>query len=260
MKRMLGAIFASCLTLGWAQDASAEEIISGYFENIGGEEAWSKIEGFKISAEVNQGMIIPIELVKLKDGKQYTKVSVQGMDVFQEVYDGETLWGTNFMTMKAEKSDAETTANYKLDINDFPDDLLHYKKKGYTVEVVGTETFEGTETYKVKLTKEPKTIDGNEVEDTSFYYFDQEALVPLASESEIKQGQAKGQIQQVKFGDYQEVDGLYFPFSISQGIKGGQSASVTIKTIELNPKVDPSMFAMPEPAPETTEEKKPEDQ
>jgi hypothetical protein len=33
--------------------------------------------------------------------------------------DGKTMWSTNFMTMKAEKSGAETTANAKLSSEDF---------------------------------------------------------------------------------------------------------------------------------------------
>jgi hypothetical protein len=43
------------------------------------------------------------------------------------------------------------------------------------------------------------------------------------------------------FSDYQEVGGLYFPFSISQG---GQP--IVMKEIVLNPEVDAALFAFPE--------------
>ena len=145
--------------------------------------------------------------------------------------------------MKAEKSDDESTANAKLDANDFPDSFFDYKKKGYKVELIGKETFDGAETFKIKLTKEPRTIDGVKVDDVVYYFFETESMVPIGQESEIKEGPAKGQVSQIKMSDYQEVEGLYFPFSLTQGIKGGQSQPLKIDAIEVNPTVSESDFA-----------------
>ncbi|HBK72006.1 MAG TPA: outer membrane lipoprotein-sorting protein, partial [Flavobacteriaceae bacterium] len=155
MALLVFTIFAS-ITIN-AQ--TADEIISTYFENIGGLENLKKVEGIKMTASVNQGMEIPLEIVQMKSGKQYVKVSIQGKDLMQGVFDGETLWSTNFQTMKAEKSDAEATANMKLEANDFPDSFIDYKAKGYTLELIGKETIDGAETFKIKLTKEPVTVD-----------------------------------------------------------------------------------------------------
>ncbi len=238
--------FALCIA-AIANAQTADEIIANYFENTGGEDNWKKLEGLKMSAKVNQGgMEIPIEVIQMKDGKQMTSINFQGNVIKQGVFDGETLWNTNFQTMKAEKADAETTEIQKLAMNDFPDAFLDYKEKGYTVELMGTETIEGAETFKIKLVKEPITIDGEEVEDVSYYYFDAEAFIPLVVESEIKYGPNKGVISQTKMSDYQEVDGLYFPFSIAQGVKDGPSQPLMIESIELNPEVDDATFAFPE--------------
>jgi hypothetical protein len=106
------------------------------------------------------------------------------------------------------------------------------------------------------LTREPKTVDGKQVDDVSFYYFEVDSLVPLVSESEVKEGPMKGKIGEVKLGDYQEVDGLYFPFSLSQGIKDGPGVTMTISKVELNPTVDNNEFVMP--VVEATEEHKKE--
>ncbi|MCH7525287.1 MAG: outer membrane lipoprotein-sorting protein [Bacteroidetes bacterium] len=235
---------------------TADEILANYFENIGGLENLKKIEGMKMTAKVNNGgMEIPLEIYKFKGGKQLTIINFQGKELKQGVFDGETLWGHNFMTMKAEKSDAETTANMKLNNNDFPDPFIDYKEKGYLVELLGKEDIDGTETFKIKLTKEPITVDGKEEEDVSFYFFDTENFVPIAMQSEIKTGQGKGMIQEITFSDYQEVDGLYFPFSMTQGVKGQPEAPITISAIELNPEVDDSVFAFPEET-ESTDDKK----
>lgn len=228
------------------QAQTADEILENYFENTGGLDAWKSLQGIKMTAKVNQGgMEIPLEIYNLKDGRQMTKITFQGKEIKQGVFDGETLWSHNFMTMKAEKSDAELTANFKLNTNDFPDAFVDYKEKGYTVELLGKETIDGTETFKIKLVKEPLTIDGNPQDDISYYFFDVDNFVPIAVQSEIKSGPAKGQISEVTMSDYQEVDGIYFPFSMTQGVKDGQGQPITIVSIELNPTVDDAEFTFP---------------
>ena len=70
--------------------------------------------------------------------------------------------------------------------------------------------------------------------------------MPIGQESEIKEGPAKGQVSQIKMSDYTEVAGLYFPYSMVQGIKGGQSQPLIIEKIEVNPVVTDADFAFPQ--------------
>lgn len=230
-----------------ANAQTADEIIAKYFENTGGLDKWKALQGMKMTAKVNQGgMEIPLEIIQLKDGRQLTKITFQGKEIMQGVYDGSTLWSHNFINMKAEKSDAETTENFKLDIGEFPDPFLNYKERGLKVELLGKETMDGSETFKIKLTKKPVKVDGKETDNIVFYYFDVENFVPLASETEIKSGPAKGQTGQNKMSDYQDVNGLLVPFSMAQGIKGQPGAApLTVSAVELNPKVDNAVFAFP---------------
>jgi len=226
-----------------ANAQTVDDILKNYFENTGGLDNWKSVNGVLQQVNLNQGgMEIPLEIVQTRSGKQYTKISFQGQTFFQGVFDGKTLWNTNFQSMQPEKADAETTANYLLDINDFPDAFLDYKSKKYTVELIGKEIIQGTETFKVKIIKEPRTIDGAKVEDISYYYFDVDDYVPIAVDSEVKEGPQKGAIGRVTFSDYQEVSGLYFPFSISQGLKDGPSQPLNVKKIEVNPVIDDSVF------------------
>ncbi len=238
------------LLIGFAssvQAQTADEILANYFENTGGIDNWKKLEGIKMKAKVNQnGMEIPIEMVQLKGGNQMTVINFQGKELKQGVFDGETLWGLNFMTQKAEKSDKEATDNMMLEKNDFPDPFLNYKENNYTVELLGKEDIEGTETFKIKLVKEPISIDGIKEENVSFYFFDAENFVPIVVHSEMKSGQFKGQMSESKLSDYQEVDGMYFPFSMTQGLKGQPGQAITFDEIVLNPEVDPNAFKFPE--------------
>ena len=232
-----------------AQAQTADEIIDKYFENTGGRANWEKVQGTKMTAKMNMhGMELPLVAFQFKDGRAFSSITFQGMEFKQNVFDGTTLWGTNQMSMKPEKSDAEATENYKVNLGlDFPDPFLNYSTKGYKVELLGKETVEGSETFKIKLTKKPIKVDGKETENVSFYYFDAENFVPLMVESEIKSGPAKGIVSQIKMSDYQEVNGLMFAFSTAisyKGQPGGQTLTTT--AIELNPTVDPSLFAFPE--------------
>jgi hypothetical protein len=220
---------------------TADDIINKYITTIGGVEKLKALKGVKLQMVTNGGgMEIPVEVNQFVGGKMSVKINLQGKEITQMAYDGTTLWTTNFMTMKAEKMDAEATANMKLKDADFPDELLDYKLKGYSAEFVGKETKEGTECFKVKLTKKPTTLAGVKSEDIIFYYFETDNNLVIATETEIKEGQMKGQKSLSKMSDYQEVDGIYFPFSMNQG---GQEMKV--KKVTLNPEFDAKAFAFP---------------
>ena len=233
---------------------TVDEIIDNYFENTGGVENWEKIEGVKMSAKVNQGgMEIPIEIVQLKSGKMMTTINFQGQSIKQGVFDGEVLWSTNFMTQKAEKSDEESTNMVKNEMNQFPDPFLNYKEKGFTAELVGTETVDGSETFKIKLTTTPNIIEGKEVPSIAYYFFDNENFVPIQVHEEITVGPGKGMVSEIKLSDYQEAGDIYMPFSMTQGVKGQPGAPITMDSIEINPTIDDNEFAFPESEPETEE-------
>ena len=247
MKNLFTLLFISILTISNINAQSLDEIIDNYFENTGGKDQWEKLEGLKLSAKINQmGMEIPLDIVQLKSGKQLTEINFQGQSIKQGVFDGNVLWSINMMTQKPEKSDQETTDNVKREMGDFPDPFLNYKDKGYVAELIGKEEIDGAECFKIKLTKKPLVIDGNEVENVSFYFFDTENFVPIVVHSEIKSGPMKGQVSEIKMSDYQEVEGLYFPFSMVQGLKGQEGQTITFDQISINPEIEDSEFDFPE--------------
>ena len=150
------------------------------------------------------------------------------------------------MSMKAEKSDQEDVQNVKDELAEFPDPFLNYKENGFTVELMGTEVVDGSDTFKLKLTKKPMVVDGEEVPNVSIYYFDAENFVPIMMHEEVMSGPGKGMIMEAKMSDYQEVEGLYMPFSMSQGVKDQPGQPLTITSIELNVEADDSEFEFPE--------------
>ena len=247
MKKIaLGILFIMGVLSANAQSMTAEEIIAKCVEATGGQEAWMKLKGQHLKAVgTAQGMEFPIEMYELKDGRQITKFSIQGMEMVQGAFDGETLWSVSFMTMKAEKSDAEETENMKRTIGEYPGALMTYKEMGYSLTLEKDDVKEGVDCYKIRMDKKSQLVDGEEKPDVQYYYIDKENFVPVCTEEEIMGGPAKGQIAVTILGDYQEVDGLYFPHSIKQGA-GMQSFELTVEEVNLNPEVEDSIFAFPE--------------
>lgn len=241
MKKLSLLVITCLFTLSFVgvKAQTADEIINKYFETIGGKDKLSALKGVKMEMVANyQGMEIPVEVTTTKEGKMLVKINLMGKQMTQVAFDGTTGWSTNMMTMKAEKMDSETLENMKKSAGkDFPDPFLDYKAKGYTAEYIGKETKEGTECHKIKLTKLPQTVNGEKVDDVSFYYFDTENHVVVLSEAEIKEGPMKGQMATSSSSNYQEVDGIYFPFTMNQF---GQE--MTMKKVTLNPTIDPKEF------------------
>lgn len=238
------------LFLGFASVQSlvaqnVDEIIKSYHEAIGGKK-WDAVNGMRMTANVEQGgMKIPVEVVTLRDGRMYTKVTFMGNTMTMGAFDGDKSWSTNFMTMEPEEGTAETSENAKRAMKEFPNALINYKSLGYSATLLGTEKIEGTECNKIKLEKKTMLVEGKEVPNVEFYYLDKENNVPVLVEAEIKEGEMKGKISQAKFSDYQEVNGVYIAFSNSNGIKDEGAQVIQFEKVEINPTFDEKDFKFP---------------
>lgn len=239
---------------------TAEEIVSNYLEAIGGEEAIAEVKSMKSSCIGKaQGMDIPITMVQVAPSSMRMDMNFQGQEITQMSFNGEEGWSTNFMTMEAERWDATDSEINKQEF-DFPEPFLNYADKGYSISLEEDEVVEGTECYQIKLTKNPVTIEGEEVANEDFYFFDKESGVPIMSRSFEKKGEMKGKAIETYMSDYDEVDGLYYPFTVSQKMDGNMIFSVVVEEIILNPEIEEGFFDYPEsvsddaPAPEQPQE------
>jgi hypothetical protein len=245
LKGLLSFALVACLAFV-AQAQTADEIIEKYLQNIGGKEKLRAMKALRMTGKAKQqGMEFPFTTINAEGGKQKQTFTFQGKEIVQPCFDGTTGWSTNFMTMKAEKMETEDADNMKREATDFPEPFLDYAKKGYTVTLEGKEKVEGTECFKIKLTKKPQVIEGKEVENVTYYFFDTENFVPLVSKSTMKKGQAKGATMETVYSDYQEVNGLYFPMSIAQKFNGQTAITIVVEKVEINPTLDEKTFAMP---------------
>jgi hypothetical protein len=139
-------------------------------------------------------------------------------------------------TGKAEPMPAEA-AKEMADQADIDGALADYKAKGHQVELVGKEKVEGSDAYKLKVTKK----DG----DAEYYFLDAESYLPIRVEAKrtIRGTEIEGEST---IGDYKEAGGLLWPYSIQNGAKGRpERQTITVDKIEVNPTIDDARFTMP---------------
>ncbi len=246
MKKIKSLLVLALITLvSVAKAQTADDVIDKYFTAIGGKDKYLAIKSVKmIGKGKQQGMEFPLVSLQKAPNLMRQAINFQGKEIVVGCFDGKESWTTNMMTMKPEKAEAEDSENAAKEM-DFPDPFLNYKDKGYSVSLEGEETIEGVVCSKIKLTKKPMKVDGKEEENSSFYFFDKDNGVLIMSRNQAKKGQAKGMVIESFMSDYQEVNGVYFPFSVSQKVGGNEMFSLTMEKVELNVAIDDKEFAFP---------------
>lgn len=239
MKRLLLVLLGvTLLSFGntiIAQDL--EEVLENYFETIG-QDKLLKVNTITMNGNIMAGgMEFPFTTVLKRPKMLRIESTIQGQKMIQ-VFDGENGWMINPMmgTLEPQDMDPETVKQLKSQA-DMDGELYNYKEKGHEVEYLGIDEMEGTEVYKLKLTRK----DGDE----TIYYIDADAYVVLKATGKRKvQGvEVEGEST---FGNYKMVEGIVFPFSITSGVAGQPSAQVVIDTVILDKPVADSLFIRPQ--------------
>jgi outer membrane lipoprotein-sorting protein len=222
-----------------AHAESVDDIIAKNIQARGGDKLRA-VQTLRMSGKLlaGPGIEAPFTIEIKKPGRLRFEVVVQGMTIVQAV-DGDVGWTIQPMTGK---KDAERMSPDDLketqDQADFEGPLVDYKKKGHKVELAGKEKIEGTDAYKLKVTKKNG--------DTEYIYLDADAFLEIKSE-----GKRIVRDTPVEFdsttGDYKDVNGVMFPFSAELGAKG-EKLKLSFTKIEVNPKIDDARFKMPAPS------------
>lgn len=222
-----------------AADLTVDEILAKNAEAKGGLDKIRAINSLRFTGKLNAGgMELPFTMTKKRPEMMKIEFSLQGMTGAQ-AYDGTTGWMVMpFMGKKDPEAMTGDMLKEVKDEADFDGPFIDYSKKGNKVELLGKEDVEGTPAYKLKLT----TKSGTE----STVFIDAETFLEVKVAAKRKmQGQ---EIEsETTFGNYKEVDGLLFPFSIEQKAKGAPAGQAfVIEKAEINPALDDASFKMPE--------------
>src|ERR1700674_1883651 len=173
-------------------------------------------------------------------------LTLQGMTAVQ-AYDSSEGWQTNpFRGRKDPELMGEDNLRDLLLPSDFDGPLVDYAAKGNQVEYLGHAEVDGDDALRLKVTLK----DG----DIIYYFLDPDTYLEIRKEiQQFVRGSVRERVADL--GSYKPVDGVMYPFSISEGPRNNPGAQVTtIDKIEVNVPMQESDFAVP--ASLRTEEKK----
>ena len=220
-----------------AQAVHAEEVeavLDKYVEARGGLAAIDRIETLRSSGKMVLGGALeaPFRLEWKKPDRFRFEMTVQGLT------DITTFDGENGLDLKASEGPTpqpmgpEEFAEFN-DAMDFMGPLVRSEAKGHTVELLGKEDVEGTDAWKLKLTKS-----GGGVE---HIYLDAEHFL------EIRQVEFHGAREvEVIWGDYKEVGGVLLPHSWTRVSEGGRERlDILFDGFEVNEAIGDERFTQP---------------
>ncbi len=243
------SLFAALAILAFGASAqTVDEVIAKNVQAHGGLEKVKAVKSVRITGKFSQGSFTAAFLQENKrPDKVREETVVQGLAQVQS-YDGKTGWQ---ISPWGGRTDPELLSQDDLrslvEDADIDGPLVDYKEKGHKAELVGHDSVEGTDCYKIKLTMKNGDI--------RYYYLDADSYLELKLES---QTMIRGAMQETEiyFGDYEQVNGLYYPFAFENAPKGSlQRAKYTVEKVEQNVALDDGHFAMPaaKPAPKVAQ-------
>jgi hypothetical protein len=231
-------VAVSCLgALAPAQ--TAEELVNKNIEAKGGREKMKAIHSVRMTGKLNagQGFMATVSQENMRPNLVRQTFSLQGMTAIQ-AYDGSEGWQIQpFGGHKDPEMMGEDDLRDLLLAADFDGPLVDYKEKGNTVEYLGHDVVDGDDALRLKVTLKNGDI--------LYYYLDPDTFIEIRRES---QQFIRGSIREhvLDMGSYKPVNGVMFPYSLSEGSKSNPSEQITtIEKIEVNVQIPNTEVALP---------------
>ncbi|HVZ57150.1 MAG TPA: hypothetical protein VG870_10865 [Chitinophagaceae bacterium] len=212
---------------------TAEDIVAKHLDAIGGKDKIAQIKSLymETSSQI-MGNDAP-GTTTILNGKGFrTEVEFNGNKMIQCVSD-KGGWSVN--PMNGGTAEAMPDEQYKSikDQISIGGDLVNYADKGIKISLVG----KSADGYQLKLTS-PDSTETSYYIDPATYYISKM----------VKKGDMMGQEVEVTttYSNYQKTDfGYVVPFQVDIDFGGAFSMTTTVKKVEVNKAVDPTLFDMP---------------
>ena len=237
------------LSFGMAQAAQAlgvDELVARNAAARGGMDKILAIKSLKMQGHMRvSGRFGSIDLAyvtyrKAPDAVR-SEATVQGLTQVQ-VWDGKEAWQISpFQGRKDPERMSADDAKPIADDAPISGSLIAFAEKGSKIEYQGTEDVDGTDAHKLKVTLKTG--------DVEVVYLDPDSFLEIRIVG-MRKLRGTESIDTTDLGDYEKVEGVYFPFSQATHSKdsGGSDQQVTIDKAEANVTLDDSFFAFPEKA------------
>ncbi len=219
------------------QAATVDDVIAKNLAARGGAEKLRSLNSVKITGIVTaQGMELPMTSWAMRPNRIRRETKFQEQNIVV-AFDGTTVWGINpMMGSTTPQPITGPQADLTKDEASFDPLFLNYKERGHAIELVGTETVEGTQAHHLKVTKKNGTVE--------HHYLNASTGLEIRSVSTLEQGGMKAEIT-TDLSDYQSVDGMQVAFSMKQSMNGNLVVQVKLQKVEFNVPIEEELFRMP---------------
>ena len=223
---------------------TVDEVIAKNIQAKGGADKLKSVRTVRITTKFSQGSFRAEFRQEIKRAdKVREEFVIQGLAQVQ-AYDGKTGWQISpFGGRKDPELLSQDDLKSLIVDADIDGPLVNYKEKGHKAELVGHDSMEGTDCLKIKLSMKNG--------DVRYYYLDADSYLELKVEIQTT---IRGALQESElyYGDYEQVNGIYYPFAVEQTQKGSASrAQFSVEKIEQNIPLEDAHFSMPVSKPET---------
>jgi outer membrane lipoprotein-sorting protein len=216
-----------------------DEVVARSLEARGGLEKLKAVQSIRVSGQVSAGDRKAKIVIEVKRPALIRIDTVVDGARAVQAFDGKTAWGIPPVgSGRAERLPAEAARAMAEDF-DIDGPLIDYRAKGHRVELLGTARVGGREAYEIRVTRKTGGVET--------HFLDVSSGLPVRVETKrVVQGtEIEGESE---IGDYREVGGVRWPFSIRSGTRGRpETQTLTVETIEVNPALDDARFRMPVP-------------
>ena len=222
-------------------DLTVDQIVQKHTEALGGADKLKAIQTVKATgkASLMGGQLeTPVVMQAKRPTSVRMEMTIQGKS-FVQAFDGTTAWTINpyGASPDPQKSGEEDTKAARDDADFIDGALVEYKAKGNTVELLGKEDADGTQAYKLKVTKKSGTVE--------YDYLDAQTFLPLKSTGTRKQMGQEFDFES-RPSNFKPVNGVLMPFSLEQKVSGKPMMQLTLEKIEANVPMDDSLFRLPD--------------
>ena len=235
MKRSVLALAAACALAvsGVAAQQSVDDLIAKNLEAKGGAEKLKAVQSIKqVSQFSMSGMAATMTVYTKRPNRVRQEVKVADRTVIS-AFDGVTTWIVNPM-VGSDKPIAVTgpQADMLREQGDFDGPLVDYKAKGYTVELVGSETLGQRKVHHLKLVTPSQQI--------VHLYLDATTNLEVKRLTEVETLKLEQEL-----GDYRPVEGVMIPFHVRLLVNGVPQSEMKVQSVQFNVTMDDAIFRMP---------------
>lgn len=241
---VLAAAFLAAAPAPWAE--TVEQIVSKNLQARGGLEKLKSIQSVRMSGTLTlgPGTEAGISMEFRRPRMIRTEYTLQGKTAVQ-AYDGRVAWQVMPFSGKLEPElmtgEDLTSMEEQADVEG---ELVDWKAKGLAVELLGRETVDGVDAWKLRITKKSGA--------SKTMWLDAATFLEAREESE-RTVQGKPAVWVTTLSDYRDVGGRKVPFvTESRPKEGAGSQKITLKTVEFDVPIDPALFRLPESKPAAT--------